>query len=78
MEGLAARRKGLRTGQFVDLVTQFQPPAAYLETAAANLPEMTPGWRRRAGRANCWMRCATLPRRDAPGRPRLAPAAGAA
>ncbi len=42
VEGLAARRKSLRTGQLVELVTQFQADAAYLETAAANLPEGDP------------------------------------
>jgi hypothetical protein len=50
VEGLAARRRGLATGQFVDLVAQFQPLAAYLETAAANLPDDDP-WLAAAGQA---------------------------
>ncbi len=50
VEGLAARRKGLASGQFVDLVVQFQPLAAYLETAAANLPDDDP-WLAAAGQA---------------------------
>jgi hypothetical protein len=50
VEGLAACRKSLRTGEFVDLVAQFQPLAAYLETAAANLREDDP-WLGAAGQA---------------------------
>lgn len=41
-EGLMARTKSLRIGQFIELVGQFQPITAYLETAAANLADEDP------------------------------------